>query len=92
MVQVLRLQMVITGNDFAHESPILITIQYTAARQYGMLSPYGMDQKRVRKRLAQLQVWHAGDVSALPDQGEACVLAGVTRARQARHLSACIRK
>ncbi len=42
-----------------------------------MISPYGMDQKRARKGLAQPQAWHAE-------------LAGVTRQLQARPLSARI--
>jgi hypothetical protein len=50
-----------------------------------MFSLHDMDEKRARKELAQPQVWHAGDVSASPMQGEACELAGVTRAWQARH-------
>ena len=33
-----------------------------------------MDLKRARKVLAQPQVWHAGDVSASSEQGEACKL------------------
>jgi hypothetical protein len=36
---------------------------------------------RVRKGLAQPQAWQAGDVSTLPEQGEAGELAGVTRTR-----------
>jgi hypothetical protein len=47
-----------------------------------MFSAYDIDQKRARKGLALPQAWHAGDVSASPEQGEACELAGVTRARQ----------
>ena len=39
-----------------------------------------MNQKRARKGLAQPQAWHVGDVSASPEQGEACELTGVTRA------------
>jgi hypothetical protein len=42
------------------------------------------------KGLAQPHAWNAGDVSASPKQGEACELAGVPRAWQARPLSACI--
>ncbi len=56
-----------------------------------MFSPEGMDQKRARKGLAQPKAWHTGDVSALPEQGEACEVARVTLARQARPSSACIR-
>jgi hypothetical protein len=53
-------------------------------RLHHMLSSYGMDQKRVRKGLALPQAWHAGDVSALSEQGEACELAAVPCARQDR--------
>jgi hypothetical protein len=52
--------------------------------------PYGMDQKRARKGLAQPQAWHAGG-SALPEQGETCELAGVTCEWHVRPLGACIR-
>ncbi len=53
-----------------------------------MFSLYGMDQKRAQKGLAQPQAWYTGDVSASPERGKACELAEVTRARQAKHLSA----
>ncbi len=43
-------------------------------RQYDMCSPYDMDQKRAQEGLAQPQAWHADDVSATPEQGEACKL------------------
>ncbi len=43
--------------------------------QYPMFSPYDMDQKRARKGMTLLQAWHAGGVSAPPEQGEACKLA-----------------
>ena len=55
-----------------------------------MISPHGVDQN-CEKRLAQPQAWLAGDVGASPEQGEACKLAGVARAWQARPLSACMR-
>ena len=47
-----------------------------------MFSPHSMDQKRARKGQAQPHAWHAGDVSASPEQGEACELAAVTRRRK----------
>ncbi len=50
-----------------------------------------MDQKHALKGVVQPQAWHAGDVSASPEQGEACELAGATRARQPS-LGARIRK
>ena len=58
--------------------------------RYFAFSPYCMDQKCARKGLAQPQAWHAGDVSASPEQGEAREQAGVAREQQARPLSACI--
>jgi hypothetical protein len=36
-----------------------------------MFYPYGIEPKRARRELAQPQVWHAGDVSVSPEQGEA---------------------
>ncbi len=47
---------------------------------------YGIEQKRARKGLTLPQAWHAGDVIASSEQGEARELAGVTRACQARPL------
>ncbi len=38
---------------------------------------------KAAKVLALPRAWHAGDVSALPKQGEACELAGVTCGKQA---------
>jgi hypothetical protein len=43
-----------------------------------------------RKELEQSQAWHASDVSASPEQGKACELAGVTPARQARPFRALL--
>ncbi len=37
-----------------------------------MFSPYSMDQTCAWKGLAQLQAWHACDVSGSPEQAEAC--------------------
>ncbi len=53
-----------------------------------------MGQKRAQKLegLAQPQVWHAGyvtNVSALPEQGEACELVGLARELHAKSLSTC---
>ncbi len=50
-----------------------------------------MDQRRARKALVQPQAWYTGDVSAPPEQGEACELVIVTRAQQARPWSTRIR-
>ncbi len=51
-----------------------------------------MGQKRAPKGLAQRQAWHAGDMSASPEQGEACELAEVTHAQQARPFRAYARE
>jgi hypothetical protein len=50
-------------------------------RWYHMFSANGMDQKCARKGLAQQRARHAGDMSASPEQGEACELAEVTRGK-----------
>ncbi len=49
------------------------------------------ERVHAKARLALPQAWHAGDVSASLEQGEAGELAGVPRVRQARPLSARIR-
>ena len=50
-----------------------------------------MDQKRARKELVEPLAWHTGNVSTPPEQGEASKLAGVSRTRQVRPLSARLR-
>ena len=48
---------------------------------------YCIGEKSTRKGLVRPQAWHTGDVSVSAEPGEACELARITRAQQARFLA-----
>ncbi len=44
-------------------------------RQYGIYSPYDMEQARTQNELVQPHAWLAGVMSTSPEQVDACELA-----------------